>query len=471
VQSILKPRQSRLRVWSIAAGAALAFAAAGCGSSSSNSSAISGSASSPSASPTSASFPASLVTAARQEARADAGNAKVGGSLTMIDQLGGFEQQILQAAFQPFEQETGINITYTAGQNYQQILQTRVSAGDPPDVVNDNGSGNMARYASQGRLIPLSGFLNLNKLSSEYNPGVLQAMSINGKLYGLSAEYSPQMIFINAKTYTGPNPIKTWPELVSYSKELASAGKTPWCVALSASAQTGWPAAYFIEEIFAKTYGAAALTRWGDGQIPFTSPEVKNAFETFGQIFTQRHMIAGGVAGALSKPIADGPVGLYSSPQQCQLFAWGDYAAGIAESQNPSLKPITNIDFFPIPAVNPAYATNEQASGWVLYAFHNTPQVRAFAKYYASAAFQALLASSGEWVVPNRDVTNYPDAIMKKAAAQLTGAAAIGFGPYFGQTVAVKTAYLTAIINYLQNPGTLDQDLASVQNVASTAGR
>lgn len=463
-------RKTRFGSWALPVFVALTAVAAGCGSSGSNGNL--GSAGGTSSSSTAkVSFPASLLAAAKQEATADANGSKVGGSLSMIDQLGGFEQSDFEAALKPFEQATGINITYTSGQNYQQVLQTRVTAGDPPDVVNDNGSGNMVRYQGQNRLVPLSSFLDMSKVNSDFSPGMLQALSVNGKLYGLSAEYSPQMVFFNAKTYRGANPIGSWSDLVNYSNQLAAAGKTPWCMALSASAQTGWPTAYLIEEVFAKTYGAAALSKWGNGQIAFTSPQVKQAFETYGQIFTHSNLISGGVAGALGKPIAQGPVGLYSSPQQCQLFAWGDYTAGIAKSQNPKLKPITDINFFPVPAVSSQYAGDEQASGWDLYAFHNTPQVRAFAKYYASSAFQALLANTGEWAVPNLKVTSYPNPIMGKAAAQLSKARAIGFGPYFGQSTAVKTAYLTAITQYLQNPGSLDQDLAAVQGIARTAGR
>lgn len=471
-----RARLVKTRIWAVAVSATAVALVAACGSggtsSSSTSSTPSSSSSSSSSTSTSAgSFPAALVAAATTEAKADAGGKKIGGSISMIDQLGGFEQTIFENSFKPFEQATGITINFTASQDYQQILQTRVSAGDPPDVVNDNGSGNMASFEKKGLLVPLGNFLNTAKLDAQYNPGVLQALSVNGKLYGLMAEYSPQMIFINAKTYSGADPITSWSNLVSYSDQLAKSGKTPWCAAWSASAQTGWPAAYFIEEIFAKTYGASALTQWGDGKIPFTSPEVKASFEKFGQIFAQSNLISGGVSGALSKPIAQGPVGLYTNPQQCQMFAWGIYAAGIAESQNQSLKPVTNINFFPIPAVNPQYANNEQASGWDLYAFHNTPQVQALVKYYASAAYQSLLASTGEWIVPNKDVTNYPNALLTKASKQLVDASAVGFGPYFGQTTAAKTAFLKAITSYVQNPGSLAQDLATAQATVQSSGR
>lgn len=415
-------------------------------------------------------LPSDLVDAAKKEALADAGGKKLGGSITLIGQLGGAEAQFFQDTFKPFEDATGVKIQFTLGQNYQQIVQTRVAAGDPPDVVNDNGMGNAARYASQGKLIAFSDFLDMAKLDADYGSALLGGYTINGKLYGLPAEIAPQMVFYNANTYKGPKPFSAFSQMVSYSQQVADGGKTPWCAAYSASAQTGWPAAYFIEEIFAKTYGAAELNKWGLGQIPFTSPEVKTAFQTYGQIFGKSVMISGGVSGALAKPIAQGPLGLFTDPANCQLFAWGIYAVGNAETANPKLQN-SDFGFFPIPAPNANFANNEQASGWALYAFHDTPQVKALAKYYSSSAYQSLLAESGEWVVANKKVTNYANPLVQQAAAQLSNAAAVGFGPYFGQTVAVKTAFLKAITTYLQDPSTLDQDLAATESVVKSSGR
>lgn len=448
--------------------AAMLLATAGCAKSVKDSGKGSASSGSSSKAP---SLSAALLKNATEEAKKDAGGKKLGGSITLIDHNGGFESQLIQAALKPFEDATGVDVKYTGSQNIGQIVETRVKAGNPPDVVNDSSAGNLVRYAADGKLIPFDKFLDMSQMSQDYNPGVLQALTYGGKLYGVEGATHPQMLYVNPRTYKGPDPQSmSYDDLVSYSASQAKAGKTPWCMALSASAVTGWPAAYLIEEIYAKTYGAKALNDWGQGKVSWTSPQVKNAFQQFGRIFTHDDMINGGVSGALSTPIAEGPAALYRSKPACQFLHWGEYAAGIAKSQVPSLDLSKDVKAYKLPPVDPSHSGDEQASGWAMFAFRDTPQVEALVKYWASAAFQSALASGDEWVMANRSVKNYENPIVAQAAKQLSDADAVGFGPFFSQPSNVRSAYLDAILKYMQDPSTLSAGLAKVQSVASGKG-
>ena len=57
---------------------------------------------------------------------------------------------------------------------------------------------------------------------------------------------------------------------------------------------------------------------WTTGDLPFSSPEVKNAFETAGEIFFNPDYVVGGTTGILSTNFGDSPLGLFE-PRTCYL--------------------------------------------------------------------------------------------------------------------------------------------------------
>ncbi|MGH8957092.1 MAG: ABC transporter substrate-binding protein [Acidimicrobiia bacterium] len=412
-------------------------------------------------------FPAEFVEAAEAAALEAAGGEQIGGVVEIQGHNGGFEQDLVVSSLGPFTTGTGIEVQYTGGQDLGTRVETRVRAGDPPDVVQDSAAGNLVRYANEGALVPLDSFMDAEELRANFSPGVLASVTVDGQIYSPPSTIHPQMVWYNPHVYGGALPPGDWDELIAYSQELADAGQKPWCMALSAGPNTGFPNAYLIETIFIKTYGAELATQWAQGELPWTSPEVKDAFENFGIIGTEDAMVYPGVAGALAAPITDGPVGLFSDPPGCEMFHFGIYTGGIILSQFPDLDPAEDMDFYALPAINPDYAKHEQASGWGVFAFNDTPQVQALMKYWASEEFQSLLASGGSWVMANNKVSPdaYPTDLLRKGAQQFVDADDIAFGPWYAGSNAVREAFGAAIVQYMQDPGSLDGALARVQDV------
>ncbi len=54
-------------------------------------------------------------------------------------------------------------------------------------------------------------------------------------------------------------------------------------------------------------------------ELPFNSPEVVAAIETFGSFAKNDAWVAGGAAGVASTDFRDSPKGLFSSPPQCYM--------------------------------------------------------------------------------------------------------------------------------------------------------
>jgi alpha-glucoside transport system substrate-binding protein len=414
-------------------------------------------------------FPAKLVAAAKKEALRDAGGKKIGGSVTVLSVNGGSEAQIVAATYKPFTDATGIKVNYTGSQNMNAIVQSRVQAGNPPDVVDSADTGTLQLYGKEGKLVDLGPIIGTRTLKADFGAGLLKAATVNGKVYGVWSEIDNFMVWYDPQNYTGPSNPATWAQLDAFAQQQAAAGKTPWCMTQNAGAASGFPGSQWIEAWFVKNYGPALMSAWGHGQLSWTSPQVKAAFQAFGAIATDPKMVNGGPNAVLSTSIVNNGTGLISTPPQCSLMLWGIYAGGLTLSQNTKLKPITDLNFFEVPAAKPAYANDEPFGGHVAVAFNNTPQVRAFLKYLASVAAQSLLVSSNQWTEANQRIplSVYKNPLLRKAKQTLLVGKTLVAGPNMAASSATAVAFDKAVVSYIQNPGSLDSILAGVQKTVS----
>ncbi len=79
----------------------------------------------------------------------------------------------------------------------------------------------------------------------------------------------------------------------------------PWCIGIDSGSSTGWVITDWIEDIMIRTAGLDATNAWANGDLPFSSPEVKNAFDLAGQMFFTPDYVLGGNTGILATPVVD----------------------------------------------------------------------------------------------------------------------------------------------------------------------
>jgi alpha-glucoside transport system substrate-binding protein len=413
------------------------------------------------------SLPADPLAAAKEWARQDNGGKQIGGSLTIVGVNSGVEGEQVKASFKPFEEATGITVDYQGTHDANTVVATRLAAGNPPDVYKAATAGGFATYQKAGQLIPLNDILDMNTVKAEFPSQLLDAMSSDGKLYGIFNSLDTYGIWYNAKTYKGPTSPKNWDEVAAWSKERAASGTTPWCMTMGQAAGTGSVAAHFIGNLLLTEFGPEKLQAFSSGKLPFTSPEVTAAFKKFGEIATDPKMVNGGPTTVLSTPTGQNGDGLFTSPPKCDLMGWGSYAQQLMLSSNPALKAGTDTDFFPYPSEK--YSDSKMVSGNVVYAMKDTPQVRAFMRYYASAPAQALLTASGSWLVANKNVSpaSLPNDVMKKALSTYQSAKTLVLSPVTVLPPAVQSAYYKATVSFLQDPASLPEILQGVEKIRS----
>ena len=421
----------------------------------------------------SASTPDDTSAAAAQRAALDAaGGEEIGGSVSLLGVLGDAELEAFESVLAPFESATGIDVEYESNRDIGAVLQTRVDGGNPPDLAANPGVGQMIGFAESGELVDLGGFLDTDELATQYDEALLGGVSIDDKLYGIYTAVNLEgLMWYNPNTYTGPTEPASFDELQAWAAETAAGGTTPWCIGLESGAASGWPGVVWITELVLRGAGPELHTQWWRGDVPWTSPEIAEAFTTFGSIATDPEMVNGGPTAVLATNFANGGDALFSDPPNCYLHQQASFYGGIATANFPELTPITDIAAFPFPDVAAEHAGLRQVSGEVLGMFNDTPQGRALVTYLASVEAQTLMAETGNWLSANSAVSieAYPSPFTAQAAEIVGSAEGIYYDASALMPQEMNAAFTTAVLDFVADPGRLDEILAGLDDVRANA--
>jgi alpha-glucoside transport system substrate-binding protein len=205
--------------------------------------------------------------------------------------------------------------------------------------------------------------------------------------------------------------------------------------------------------------------------VPWTSDEVRNAFEQFGAVATDPKMVSGGPNAVLTTNFGESPKGLFASPPACYLHVQADWLGNAMAGAVPGVKPTKDVDFFPFPAVDPKVPSSLEITGEALGAFTDTPQVRALMRYVATPEFSSLVAKTGLWLGANRQtaVSAYPSVLSQRAARTYADAPDARFGAKDAMPTAMSQAFLKSVVDYVKAPERLPAILDSLERVRQRA--
>lgn len=410
--------------------------------------------------------------AAREAAKQAAGGATLGGTLNLLGVLSDKQLEAYLGTLKPFEEATGVTIKYESTRDVLAVLQTRIAGGNPPDVVSNPSAGQISQLGQQGKLVALDQFLDLGKLRSDYPAGLVDLTSHGGHVYGVFYNSAVQgLVWYDPKNYTGPAKPSSWNELTTWTAQTAASGKTPWCIGLESGPASGWPGAVWIEQFVLQQAGGDVYDQWWQGKLPWTSPEIKAAFQQFGRIATDKKEVSGGPTAVLTTSFTTSPQGLVANPPSCHLHVQADFLGNALVQEVPGLKAMDDINFFAFPPLDPARAGSVEISGEVLGLLKDTPQGRAFMKYVATPEFSTLVAGTGQWIAANKRTAldAYTTPLSRQAAEVYAAATTVRYAAQNAMPPAVSQAFLAAVLAYVKDPSTLDQQLATLDALRTTS--
>jgi alpha-glucoside transport system substrate-binding protein len=284
-----------------------------------------------------------------------------------------------------FEEATGITINYIGDKEFEARISIAVDAGNPPDIADFPQPGAVANYARQGHVIDPTSWISEDWLAQQYNPSWLDMGTVTGpdgpmtggvwhRFNGKSLVWYPKDDW-DAAGYAIP---ETWDELLALTQQIADDGDTAWCIGIESQAATGWPATDWTEEMMLRTTSLENYDAWVRGELPFSSPEVKNAIETWSEIWLNPDYVLGGTNAIVSTYFGDSPAPMFEDPPQCWMHKQGNFITGFFPEGSQAG---VDYDFFYLPPVDEQYGKPFLVAGDIFSMFVDRPEVRAVMEY------------------------------------------------------------------------------------------
>lgn len=391
-------------------------------------------------------------------------------TIKVIGTWGGQEADTFAAMTDAFTAKTGIKVQFEATRDLDAVLTTRVQAGNPPDIAILPNPGKLYELARAGKLVDLSRILNMKTFAANYSQGWKDLGTVDGKLYGLFVKAA-----IKGLVWYDPKNVKaagialpgTWDDMIATSKKIAATGVTPWSVGIESGAASGWVATDWLENIFLRLYGPDKYKDWYEGRLSWTSPEMKKAWQYFGMIVADPTMAYGGSQYINSTNFGNAPAPLFQNPPKAYFHMQASFIQSFILDQFPNLKPAVDFDFFGFPSIDPKYAKAVEGGADIVAVFKNSPQVRSFMEYFASAEAQSYFAAGTGALATNRNVSLvfYPDPLTKRAADILNKSEIVVFDASDMMPSEMNAAFWKATVDYVNNPANLDSILATLDKV------
>lgn len=418
-------------------------------------------------------------TSAEAAALAAAGGQKIGGSVSFLGPWGGAEQNAFIAMIEPFQTATGITVNYVGSRDVAAQITTEVTAGSPPDLVDFSTPGQIAQFQALGKLQDLSKIMDMTAINSQYAKTWTDLGTYNGEFVAQIVKVATKgLIWYDPKVWTADNLTipTTWDQMIALGKTLESQGKTPWCMAMGSGSASGWPGTDWLEDIVLRQSGIDVYNQWWQGKIAWTSPQITQAWQTWGQIVADPKALYGGATRTLATNFANDADPLFTNPPGCYMEHQASFMAGFIQTDNPSLVAGTDYNFFMFPPFTAGASNSVEMAGDLVAMFNNTPQAAALIKYLSTYQAQDIWAKiGGGYLSANKDVpvTDYPDVLSQNAAKALANASVAAFDASDQMPTQMTTAFYQAILSYIQNPSSSNltsilQNLDTVQKSSYT---
>lgn len=354
-----------------------------------------------------------LSTAGSAGQREPGSQALAGTTVTVLGLLTGEDAGRVEQAMTPLEERTGIQVVYlSVTREFVDFVATSLEQESPPDIVGFPQPGYLATFARQGKIKPVSTFLDRDYLQGQYPDSFIDLVTLDGEVIGVwhtvgikSLVWYPKRAF-EAKGYAVP---ETWDDLTALSDQIVADGGTPWCIGIESGDGTGWVGTDWVEDILLRTAPPESYDAWVRHDLPFNSPQVRRAFEIMGQIWLRDEYVYGGTENILDESWADSPVHLFEQPPGCYLHR---QASWITTAFPDTASYGQDYDFFYLPPIDPELGKPVLGSGDIYAMINDRPEVREVMRYLTTPESAKAMIEYGGYLAPHKGtpIEWYPTA-------------------------------------------------------------
>ncbi|MEQ4303086.1 ABC transporter substrate-binding protein [Plantactinospora sp. B6F1] len=419
-------------------------------------------------------------------------------TVTVLASWTGAEEASFRDVLNAFEEQYDVEVDYRGTRAVRQILLAEAQKGTPPDVAVLPTLSELAAYLRRGVLRPLD-----RDPASSMSPQWRRLAQLNATggldVVPIKADLKSLVWYLPERTPFGAaGPPRSWEALVEASEALAAAGRTPWCVGMSATPGSGWPGTDWLEDILLHRWGVAAYDAWSAGRLRWDSPEVRAAWTEWGRLIHHPGMVRGGSAAALLTEFTDAGRPMFTSEPGCLLEHQASFVIGMRAGY-PDDGPgrviqaadVRAADFFPFPTFDGAGPDGRGRDGSMVSAdfaglFSDKPAARHLIEFLATDEAQRIWqgSSAGSFFSVNQEVRqsiptkpavgDRPDRrpeVSDRVAETLTASRSpLCLDASDVMPSGMANAFQHAVLEYLQYPDRLDSLLEDLERLrAGTA--
>ena len=329
-------------------------------------------------------------------------------------------QDGLEKTLQADVKADGITIKWQKVENINQLIMTKIQAGDTPDIAFIPQPGVVKDMVNLDAAKPLDGVVDKASLEKSMIPGTLDAGTVDGKLYGLLVSMNVKgLVFYNKPAWdkAGYKTPTTIDELNSLTDQIKSDGNTPWCMGIESDTATGWPATDWLETLVMKYGGADAYNSWVSHQTPFDSDVVKQAGDEFDKLLFTDGNTLGGRSAIASTNFGTAGNPMFENPPKCWMYNQGSFITGFfPKSVTKDLD--ANVGVFGFPAATAGGENPVEGGGDMATMLNDSDNVKTVMKALSQTDIGKDAAPNSSFISPHKDfdMSLYPNDVTRNIA-------------------------------------------------------
>jgi alpha-glucoside transport system substrate-binding protein len=344
-----------------------------------------------------------------EESGTDSGSTE-GQTVKISGGITGTEADALNESFTEFTKDTGIKVEYTGDKSFEGNIVTKVSGGSAPDIAIVPQPGLLKTLVETGEV---------KEAGEETAANVDENWSPDWKKYGTFDDtfYAAPML-ASIKGYVWYSPAQfaewgvtvptTWDETLALTKTIQEkTGTAPWCAGFASDAASGWPGTDWIEDLVLRQSGADVYDSWVAGDTKFTDPEIKEAFDSVGEILLNPEYVNAGYGdvksinstafGDVAAKVADGSCAL---THQASFLSANFLDVKTAAGETPTVGPDGDVYGFVLPGIEAGEA-NIEVGGEFVTPFSDSAAVQEVTAYMATPEWADIRVGLGGSISAN----------------------------------------------------------------------
>lgn len=318
------------------------------------------------------------------------------------------------------DENSDIKIDWQKVENINQLIITKIQAGDTPDIAFIPQPGVVGDVVKRGAAFPMDDVVDMGALQDSMVPGSLDSGTVDGKLYGLLVSMNVKgLVFYPKKPFddAGYKAPQSIDELNALTDQIKADGTAPWCMGIESDTATGWPATDWFETLIMKYGGVDQYNAWVKNEVKFDSPLVKQAgaeFEkllfTDGNVYGGRDSIASNNFGTAGNPMFD-------NPPKCMMYNQGSFITGFFPKDV-----VANLDsdvgVFGFPPATAGGDNPVEGGGDLAMLLNDDDQTKTVMKLLSATDIGNDAAPTSSFISPHKDfdVSLYPNEVTKSVA-------------------------------------------------------